>query len=186
MNRTHEPPRERCRSLFFAGRHHGAHHVAGRETVDRLAPHQIAARKSIGGEAGPLVRATTVGCDQQRWLLPAANGGDLVHVAGTDRVERVALRDREPVPVEFRPAAAAGRDRNPGSGQCAVERPSRRVDGRGVFERRFELLPDLRKPCGILREKVLDRPVILFLLQEIQASTRLEARSDPPRERGWT
>lgn len=102
---------------FLAGGHIGPYPVAGLETVDCLAPHQVAPRKALSGQPGALVAAAARGLDGQGRSVPA---DQLRHLAHVGRIQRMRLGYVQPAAVILRAAARADFDRQAGRPEALV------------------------------------------------------------------
>ena len=126
------------------GPHPGAHlygapaqQVSLNSSDDRASQGRaIAAREAICGQSSAFVCATTVGCDQQGWLVLSVDAADQIHVPGANCVERVRLGDCKTVAIVFRATAAAGQNWQTRCDQSVEERPSSDIDDGCIGHRR--------------------------------------------------
>ena len=127
---------------LFAGRHLGAHLIAGLETEMAFLSGQIAAWKTVGGKAGALVLAASGGLDRQRGALPVLDGPDLTD---TGCIERVGLRKAEASSVKFGLRPGARGDRQAGIQQGTEQGIAGGVDGGGIPKWDFGFRLDSRQ-----------------------------------------
>ena len=148
-------------SCFLASGDHGPDQIAGPETLDRLRPHQGAAREAIGGEPSPLVAAPACGFDDQGRQAPA---GDSFDVADTQGVQGVGLGYLEPGPVPLGPTSAAGGHRQANGLEGIEQGPAGGIDGGGIFQGGLGQGQDALQPLLVLGEELLDRTGPLLLV----------------------